>query len=138
RYEPIENIDYDSINYINENIFITAGMGYDKLSHAFELETNERIWQDDIRVKIDGHLEAPIYDDLLYYRNGEEKGAITLNTDQDKNEAMEIEEEEYRIRASEHVYGENSYIVEEDNDNYKLISYNMDTLEEQWEFPLDD
>lgn len=134
-YEPVENADYDTINYIDENIFISAGSGGDHYSNAFDLETGKRIWEEDILVMIDDYLNPPMYEDELYFTNGDERGKIPFHTDPEDNEPMEVSDEEYDIRASEYVFGENSYVF--DRDAETLTSYDMDSLDEQWEIELD-
>lgn len=134
-YEPVEHANYDTINYVDENLFISAGSGSEHYSNAFALESGEPIWEEDILVNIDDFLEAPMYEDELYYTNDDERGKITYDIDSENNEPTEISDEEYDIRASEYVFEENSYIF--DREAETLTSYDMDSLDEQWEIELD-
>lgn len=139
-YEPIEGLDYDTVNYIDENIFISAGSTLDEYSKAVHLQTGENIWDHDTSVNIPSYLEAPIYQGELYHYTSvyeSDGGKITLHTDPEKNEAETVDEETLNIYMNEFNSEDTAYVSEGD-DEKTITAYDLGTLDEKWQLELPD
>lgn len=125
---------YEYMTYIDEDVAISSVDPDTGLAAGLNWKTEELIWDEDVAVFADGYSENPIVDGWLYYKwNDDEYKKITIDPNEENNEE-EIDEEEYEIFSNEFLYDDRSYVVEKDGDDYVVVSYDLDTLEKQWEY----